>query len=86
MNIEVVTLSETTDHMNVDSSNEKQSPRVNTRQADDSDHSSRRQSIAVSHRRHIRKPDVDRSTEFFGFPNATWNETKDVYLQRSRYK
>ncbi|KAG2141705.1 uncharacterized protein EDB93DRAFT_1089065 [Suillus bovinus] len=29
-------------------SNEKQSPRVNTRQADDSDHSSRRQSIANS--------------------------------------
>lgn len=38
----------TNDHMNVDSSNEKQSPRVNTRQADDSDHSSRRQSIANS--------------------------------------
>lgn len=38
----------TTDHMNVDSSHEKQSPRVNTRQADDSDHSSRRQSIANS--------------------------------------
>lgn len=38
----------TTDHMNVDSSNERQSPRVNTRQAEDSDHSSRRQSIANS--------------------------------------
>lgn len=38
----------TIDHMNVDSSNEKQSPRVNTRQADDSDHSSRRQSITNS--------------------------------------
>ncbi|KAG1754042.1 uncharacterized protein EDB91DRAFT_1101304 [Suillus paluster] len=38
----------TTDHMNVDSSNERQSPRVNTRQLDDSDHSSRRQSIANS--------------------------------------
>jgi hypothetical protein len=39
------------DQMNVDSSNERQSPRINTQQMDDFDHSLRRQSIAVSHQR-----------------------------------
>jgi hypothetical protein len=52
VNIEMVTLSETTnlfDQMNVDSSNERQSPRMNTQRVDDINHNSRRQSIAVGH-------------------------------------
>jgi len=52
VNIKTVTLSETTnplDQMNVDSNNERQSPRMNTQRVDDNDHNSRRQSIAVSY-------------------------------------
>ena len=52
VNMEAVTLSEIMnppDQMNVDSSNERQSPRINSQQVDDIDYSSRRQSIAVSH-------------------------------------
>ncbi|OAX43492.1 hypothetical protein K503DRAFT_847156 [Rhizopogon vinicolor AM-OR11-026] len=41
------------DQMNVDSSNERQSPRINSQQVDDFDYNSRRQSIANSSDSHI---------------------------------
>lgn len=89
VNIEAVKSSEIMnlpDQMNVDSSNEKQSPRISSQQVDDIDYSSRRQSIAVSHRRCFRGIKFDGLSEFFGFPHGTWNKTKDVVLQGKKWR